>query len=164
MFTSIGINLDIVVICLIAIILVLITTLIIVIINSIKLRRIMKNCSLGDLDKTIITYYDNVEALSEELKQTLTRFEIFDSNMLLGAQKMAALRYDAFNDGSSLSHCIALLDGCDNGFVLTSIFGRSVSNTYLKIIQDGTCNEQLASEEAQVIKAAQDNYRQRFKK
>lgn len=160
MFAALGINLDIIIYVLIGIIVVLAATLIISLCNLSKLRRIMKNCSSGKLDETIVEYYDKVEALTEQIAAQSERFVKYENNLALCAQKIGCIRYNAFADtGSDLSYSIAVLDEKDSGFVLTGIFGRDNSNTYLKPIVEGQCRITLSEEEMSAIAQAKENYR-----
>jgi len=154
MLASLGITLETIAICAAICAVIAIAALTISIINNMKLRRIMKNCSTGNLDETIVTYYDNVAALSDKLEASIEKFNIIDSNMKLGIQKFAAMRYDAFNDQIGFSYSVAMLNGNNDGVVLTSIFGRNTSNNYLKIITNGECEEKLSKEEQSVVDKA----------
>ena len=162
MFESLGINLEIIVICLLAVILILLTSFIMTIVNTNKLKKIMKNCSTGELDKVIITYYDKIAALSDEFKKGLSRFDIFESNMQLSVQKVAASKYDAFQDNSALSFSVAVLNGHDSGYIVTTLTGRNSTSSYLKIINNGKCEEKLSDEEMQVLTAAKNYHTSKF--
>lgn len=70
---------------------------------------------------------------------------------------LGILRFNAFsNTGSDLSFAIALLDDNDNGFVLSSIYGREESRIYAKPLKSGESVYQLTKEEEQAIKLAKD--------
>ena len=154
MLASLGITLETLAICAAICAIIAIVGLAISILNNIKLKRIMKNCSTGNLDETIVTYYDNISALSDKLEASLGKFDTINSNMKLNIQKFAALRYDAFSDQIGFSYSIAFLDGNNNGTVQTSIFGRNTCNNYLKIITNGECDEKLSKEEQSIVDKA----------
>ena len=70
-------------------------------------------------------------------------------------QNVGIVRYNAFNEmGSDLSFSLALLDSFQNGFVLTSIYGRDSSSIYAKPIKVGKSNYPLSVEEIQAIDRA----------
>ncbi|MCL2163621.1 MAG: DUF4446 family protein [Oscillospiraceae bacterium] len=74
-------------------------------------------------------------------------------------QKVAILRYNAFNDvGSDLSYSIALLDYDDNGIVISGLYGRETSTTYAKPIEFGHSQYILTEEEEQVISLARKKH------
>ncbi|MEW8977815.1 MAG: DUF4446 family protein [Symbiobacterium sp.] len=73
-------------------------------------------------------------------------------------QRVGIVRYNAFPDtGADLSFSIALLDGRDNGFVLTSLFGRNECRTYAKPIRGGESTYVLSDEEKQALARAREN-------
>jgi hypothetical protein len=53
--------------------------------------------------------------------------------------------------GSDLSFSIALLDGNQNGVIITSIYGRNESTTYAKPIDKGISRYDLSEEEKKVL-------------
>ena len=82
-------------------------------------------------------------------------FEILSSCI----QKVAILRYNAFNDvGSDLSFSIALLDNDDNGVVISGLYGRETSTTYAKPIYNGNSEYILTGEEEQAISQARKEH------
>jgi hypothetical protein len=70
-------------------------------------------------------------------------------------QKVGVVRFNAFPDtGSDLSFAIAILDGRNNGVVLSSLFGRSESRIYAKPIQGGISTYPLSDEEREALRQA----------
>ena len=70
-------------------------------------------------------------------------------------QKVGVVRFSAFEGvGSDLSYAIALLDENNNGFVLSSIFTRDNSRTYVKPIEKLESSYALTTEERQAIEIA----------
>jgi len=78
-----------------------------------------------------------------------------ETRLSFAIQKLGFVRYNAFGElGSDLSFSIALLDKFNNGFVLTSIFGRENSTSYAKPIKFGKSVYPLSVEEIQAIDRA----------
>lgn len=99
------------------------------------------NSELSSINRDINLIEDNIETI--ETKVTFT------------IQKMGFVRYNAFADtGSELSFSIALLDAYNNGFVLTSIYGREQAVIFGKPIQNANCNVPLSPEEMTAINRA----------
>ncbi|OZV10822.1 hypothetical protein CIW83_18020 [Tissierella sp. P1] len=108
----------------------------------------------------------NVEELliktGEELKDIRVDMNNIEENMksietklAFAIQKVGFVRYNAFGDmGSDLSFSIALLDKFQNGFVLTSIYGREHTTSYAKPIKFGKSIYPLSVEEMQAIDRA----------
>lgn len=162
MFAALGINLDVIIFVLIGAIVILLFVLILSLVNFFKLRKITKNCSTGKLDQAVVEYYQKVEALTGQITAQSRRFEKYENNLKLCAQKIGCIRYNAFADtGSDLSYSIAVLDEYDTGFVLTGIFGRDSSNTYLKPVFKGQSRITLSDEEIQAIAQAKNNYHEK---
>ena len=70
-------------------------------------------------------------------------------------QKIGLVRYDAFDEtGDKLSFSLTLLDGKNNGIVLSSLAGHDASRIYAKAVTGGECREALSSEEAESISMA----------
>src|SRR3712207_4886859 len=69
-------------------------------------------------------------------------------------QRFALIRYDAFEDmGGRLSFSAALLDAQGDGFIITSINGRSETRTYAKPVRNLSSEHNLSrSEERRVGK------------
>jgi hypothetical protein len=67
-------------------------------------------------------------------------------------QHFALVRYDAFTDVTGQqSFSLAFLDGNDNGVVVSSIFGRTTSRTFGKMIVSGQPEQQLSDEEQEAL-------------
>ena len=56
--------------------------------------------------------------------------------------------------GSDLSYAVALLDSNNNGLVLSSIFGREDSRSYVKPIEAGKSTYTLTDEEDEALRQA----------
>ena len=72
---------------------------------------------------------------------------------------VAVVRYDAFGDmGGRLSFSAAVFDAQGDGFVLSSINGRSETRTYAKALTGLTSEQALSPEEEQAIRDAQGDH------
>lgn len=108
----------------------------------------------------------NVEELllkiGEELKDiridmniTEQNIEGLETKLAFAIQRVGFVRYNAFAEmGSDLSFSVALLDKFQNGFVLTSIYGREHTTSYAKPIKFGKSVYPLSVEEIQAIDRA----------
>lgn len=76
------------------------------------------------------------------------------------AQNIGIIRFNAFeHEGGDLSYAIAVMDENENGFVLSSIFGRAEARTYAKPIVKSTSTYKLTYEEEQALTLAKNNGR-----
>ena len=81
--------------------------------------------------------------------------EHLDSLLKKAITRISVVRFDAFEDvGSDLSYCVAMLDSNNNGIVISGIFGREDSRTYVKPIVDGESSYKLTQEEERALKDA----------
>lgn len=70
-------------------------------------------------------------------------------------QRVGLVRYDAYGDVSGQqSFSIALLDGRDNGALITGLFGRNDGRCYGKAIVRGQTEQGLTDEEASALRMA----------
>ncbi|MDO8451651.1 MAG: DUF4446 family protein [bacterium] len=73
-------------------------------------------------------------------------------------QHVGLVRFNPFSDtGGSQSFTVALLDGHDNGLVMTSLYARTGNRWYVKEVREGKGRElELSKEEQSAIKKAQN--------
>jgi hypothetical protein len=84
-----------------------------------------------------------------ELQASLAKlYEAFG----FAVQKIGMVRFNPFEDGGgNFSFALALLDGHNNGVVITSMHGRQQNRIYSKYILAGKSEAQLTAEEQQAI-------------
>jgi len=67
-------------------------------------------------------------------------------------QHFALVRYDAFEDVTGqMSFSLAMLDGHNNGAMISTIYGRNTSRCFGKMIVEGQCEQPLSDEEQQAL-------------
>lgn len=115
--------------------------------------------SLKEVLEEILAGQRNVKAEVAKIEETLARLT---ADGQWHVQRVGMVRFNPFADtGGAQSFTLALLDGKDNGIVMTSLYGRTGSRWYVKEVKEGKGKElELSNEEAAAIKAA----RQRDKK
>jgi Protein of unknown function (DUF4446) len=78
---------------------------------------------------------------------------------LSALRHVGVVRYDAFGDmGGMLSFSAAVFDAKGDGFVLSSINGRSETRTYAKALSGLKSEQSLSPEEQQAIRDAQGDH------
>lgn len=100
------------------------------------------------------------EQLIDEVKEAKRRDEVLNRNFrevlkigLNYIQKVEILRYNPYGDtGGDQSFSLILLNGKDDGFLLTSLHSRSGTRIYTKIIKEGKSEIGLSLEEKQILK------------
>lgn len=105
--------------------------------------------------KEVLSILENldlrIEKLSEELENLKkeTKFSI---------QKVGIVRFNPFLEiGGDQSFSIALLDGNNNGFVITNLYTREGNRTYAKPVKEGQSEYLLSKEEREAMARAQDS-------
>ena len=120
-----------------------------------RYRKLMRGVNNKNLEEMVISYLDKIDEVKEENEGMRQMYDALNDKVQICVQKISMVRYKAFSDvGSDLSFSIALLDGNDNGAVLTSIYGRNESTTYAKPIDKGMSRYDLSEEEKQVLEQA----------
>lgn len=87
-----------------------------------------------------------IDKIKKEVKEVAKQEEF-------GLQKVSLVKFNPFSDlGGDQSFSLALLDGHDQGLVITGLHGRKTTRVYTKIINDE--DVKLSEEEKKAIKQA----------
>ncbi|AIY82072.1 DUF4446 family protein [Clostridium botulinum] len=146
------------------VIIVLLFILIFVLINSInklesKYRRLMRGTNGKNLEEMLMEKLDSIDDIRETAENTLNECSKLETKIKDCVQKVAIMRYKAFeNVGSDLSFSIAMLDDNNDGILLTGIYAREESTTYAKPIDKGISRYDLSEEELYVLNEAANKY------
>lgn len=139
-------------------ILAIVIMLIVLVRQSILLRRyrsLLRGNTNANLEDLLIEQQQataDLRAAQESIRRRLTDLENASQKYL---QRIGIVRYNAFPDvGADLSFSCALLDGQDNGVVVTSLYGRTECRTYAKPILAGSSTYVLTEEEKQALRLA----------
>ncbi len=147
------------------VIIVLLFILIFVLINSInklesKYRRLMRGTNGKNLEEMLMEKLDSIDDIRETAENTLNECSKLETKIKDCVQKVAIMRYKAFeNVGSDLSFSIAMLDDNNDGILLTGIYARDESTTYAKPIDKGISRYDLSEEELYVLNEAANKYK-----
>ncbi|MGM0396130.1 MAG: DUF4446 family protein [Bacillota bacterium] len=114
-----------------------------------------RGLSGANIEDLFIRINTELSSINRDLNLMEDNIETIETRVSFTIQKMGFVRYNAFADtGSELSFSIALLDAYNNGFVLTSIYGREQAVIFGKPIQNANCNVPLSPEEMAAINRA----------
>ncbi|WP_315071832.1 DUF4446 family protein [uncultured Clostridium sp.] len=120
-----------------------------------KYRKLMKGTNNSNLEEMLLERLNNIEEAKETSEKALQECKRLEIKMKDCIQKVAIMRYKAFeNVGSDLSFSIAMLDDKNDGVILTGIYGRQESTTYAKPIDKGISRYDLSEEELYVLNEA----------
>ena len=122
-----------------------------------KYKYFMNGEDGGSLELRLSTEVRELREMVSSSESMLHQQELLATMQLSSFQKVGLVRYDAFDDtGDKLSFSLTVLDGKNNGFILSSLAGHDTSRIYAKKIVNGQCNEALSTEEAESINMALD--------
>ncbi|WP_407397049.1 DUF4446 family protein [Anaerovibrio sp.] len=120
-----------------------------------RYKKMMTGVDGANLERLIIGCVDDAKAVSEENQEIKRNIEDIRALLQQAITKVAVVRFRAFEDmGSDLSYAVAMLDSDNNGVVMSSIFGREDSRSYVKPITAGKSTYQMTSEEEDALKQA----------
>lgn len=106
----------------------------------------------GSIEMKLSTEVRELRDMVESSQGMLHQQELLATMQLKSFQKIGLVRYDAFDEtGDKLSFSLTLLDGKNNGVVLSSLAGHDASRIYAKAVTGGECRETLSAEEAESI-------------
>lgn len=122
-----------------------------------RYRLLLNGESGRDLESILLGQGNDLENLKQALTNLDRRVDTMATEALNHVQRTGIVRFNAFPDtGSDLSFAIAMLDAHDNGFVLSSLYGRNESRIYAKPIRAGASTYTLTDEEKQALAMARD--------
>lgn len=134
-----------------------IVSIVIGVINISKINSILDYAEDGDLTGNLEKYYNNVRDLQKKLVlsqegKILERVASCENKLNIGLSKVGIVNFDAFDDVfGNQSFALAILNQYNTGFVITSLYGNSSSNTYVRHIVDEKCDIPLLEEEKNAI-------------
>lgn len=118
-------------------------------------RKLMMGREAGDIGQILLGQEESLRSLKAFGDGLERRIEEQHRVLQLCVQHVGVVRFNAFQGtGSDLSFSLALLDANRDGVVLTSLYGRDESRTYVKPIRQGTSTYHLSEEEKQALQEA----------
>ncbi|WP_454958568.1 DUF4446 family protein, partial [Dialister invisus] len=89
----------------------------------------------GSIEMKLSTEVRELRDMVESSQGMLHQQELLATMQLKSFQKIGLVRYDAFDEtGDKLSFSLTLLDGKNNGVVLSSLAGHDASRIYAKAV------------------------------
>ncbi len=147
-------------IIIIVLIVFVIAAIVIGIINAFRLNNLLEYSEDGNLVENLDKYYENVRDLQKKLKissegSMSERIAACEAKINMSLSKTGIVNFNAFNDvHGNQSFSLAVLNQYNDGFVLTSLYGSSSSNTYVRSVKEGKSTTKLLDEEKEAINKA----------
>ena len=121
-----------------------------------RYREMMTGEETGrDFEAMLLHHIEETHAVAAENRALQADNRRISELLDRAVTRVGVVRFRAFEDmGSDLSYAVALLDSENNGVVLSSIFGREDSRSYVKPIEAGKSTYTLTDEEDEAIRQA----------
>lgn len=98
---------------------------------------------------------EKLESLEKQVRELSGELADTKKQLAGAVQKIGVVRYNPFRElGGDQSFSVALLDEKNDGFVLTSHFGREMQRLYAKTVKGGKSDHILSEEEQESIDRA----------
>ena len=133
--------------------------------NQVVDLKIIKNSYLSDyyieqgkikeFKEIFLSQREKHKDLQDQLEDAFLQIKELQAINKFTIQKTGMVRFNPFNDmGGNQSFVIALLDGKNNGFVLSSLFIKEGNRVYAKAVKAGKSEHALSKEESEAISRA----------
>ncbi|QGG47004.1 DUF4446 family protein [Heliorestis convoluta] len=126
-----------------------------------KISKMYKNLMTGqegnskNLEELLFQNLENNENIIQKLKEQEVEINQLKNISLETIRHIGIVRYNAFdNVGSNQSFSVALLDHKGSGVILSSLYGREVSQVYAKPVKESRSSYPLTEEEEKAIQEA----------
>lgn len=118
-----------------------------------RLTRGERGTTLSQALNGLLGELKEVKSRTAKLEEATGRLE---TNGAFHVQRLGVVRFNPFSDtGGAQSFTMAILDGKNDGVVMTSLYARSGNRWYVKQINDGRGKDiELSKEELSAIKQA----------
>lgn len=119
-------------------------------------RKLIKKSSDGSLVSAMETLLTLEEQNSKSVKNLLAEIALLEEKSVLPLQKVGLVRFNPFGEnGGDQSFSLCLLNGIEDGIILTALHTRDRTRVYTKSIVKGESKYELSKEEVKALKEAQ---------
>ena len=120
-----------------------------------RYKKMMTGVDGANLERMMIGCIDSTKAVADENAKLWEENKAIRELLGKALTRVAVVRFRAFEDmGSDVSYAVAMLDSHNNGVVMSSIFAREDSRSYVKPISEGRSQYALTEEEADALHQA----------
>jgi hypothetical protein len=119
-----------------------------------RLKRLIDTGSGYDLAE-LLEKYRNMGEIQNFLEQLQEKMSDLQVSLEGSFSRWGMVRFNAFKDVSGdLSYALALLTREGNGFIITSLYSRDESRTFIKTVLEGRATVCLSEEEEKALATA----------
>jgi len=119
-------------------------------------RKLTQGVTKKHLDKVLEKILKEQVLKDEKIDKLYKKIDELENKGSLHIQKIGLVRFNPFSDtGGNQSFTLALLDGQDNGFVLSTLHSRDQTRIYAKPVEKGKSQDfSFSKEEKEALKRA----------
>jgi len=119
-------------------------------------RKLSKGVIKKDLKSILEGLLSNSEKETKRIDELFEKINKLQKDNVFNIQKVGLVRFNPFSEtGGNQSFSLALLDGEDNGFIITSLHSREITRMYAKEVSNGKQRSyELSTEEKRAVKSA----------
>jgi hypothetical protein len=121
-------------------------------------RRIDSLSRGGDghsLETLLASNLERTERAGREVAQLASRVAVVEADLQGAVQRVGMVRFNPFEEsGGNQSFALAMLDSQGDGFVISSLHGRSGTRIYGKAVAGGRAETALSTEESEAVRLA----------
>ena len=111
-----------------------------------------------NLEGVLDSHLQRVYTVARDVEQIRARASVLDARGRKAVQRVGLVRFNAFDDTtSSQSFALALLNGDEDGLVLSGLHSRQATRVYAKAINAGRSDGPLSEEESEALRRARSN-------
>ncbi len=120
-------------------------------------KKLVKGSNNLNLEKILEGIIKKLELEEKNIRELSQNLSFLENRSKEHYQKVCLLRFNPFEDaGGDQSFVIAMLDGSDNGFVISSLHSRSGTRVYAKAVSAGRATaHSFTKEEREAVDKAQ---------
>jgi uncharacterized protein DUF4446 len=120
-----------------------------------RLLRLTRGRETGNLEEILQSHLDAVAGVIDDVDGLLERSAVLEARSERAFQRIGFVRFNPFEDtGSNQSFVLALLDGRDDGVVISSLHTRAATRLYAKTLSGGRSEGALSAEENRAVELA----------
>lgn len=120
-----------------------------------KIDKLLEKGRIKDFKDIFLSQKEKNNDLEEEIKKAFLKIKNLEAISEKTIQKTGLVRFNPFGDmGGNQSFVIALLDNNNDGFVISSLFGKDGNRVYTKAIGKGKPEYTLSDEEKKALEKA----------
>ncbi len=125
---------------------------------EVRLLRLTRGSEDGNLEDVLESHLDTVARVEDDVDELAARSAMLEARSQRAFSRIGLVRFNPFEDtGGNQSFALALLDGREDGIVLSSLHTRAATRIYAKTVSAGRSDGALSNEESQAVELARSS-------